>query len=77
MKIRLYDFFASVSLLPDRVFCDCGDRLYEISNGLLDRLWICESCHNVYQLELRKIPLNKLSKDYIKQSIDELKEQKR
>jgi hypothetical protein len=48
-------------------YCKCGNKLYEVSNGLLGKAWFCKKCENVYLLELRKVPEKKITKKYLEQ----------
>ena len=72
MKLHLFNFFSSINLSPD-VYCPkCSNKLHRISDGLLGTAWICEKCHNVYQLHLMKVPDRELSDDYMKYALGEI-----
>lgn len=76
MKIGLHNFYAPIRLKKGQgIYCKCGNYLYEVSDGLFDKKWICEKCHKIYQLELREISKKKISKEYMDQSIKQLNEQ--
>ena len=69
MKISLKDIIAIPELRRNVYSSCCGDELFSISDGLFDNAWICETCHNIFQLQLVKIPKKKLTKEFMKQAI--------
>ena len=57
-------------------FCKCGNTLRTVSNGLLSNVMFCSKCENIYQLQLRKIPKKKISKEFIEQCRKEIENEK-
>jgi len=53
-------------------YCKCGERLQEVSNGLLSTAMFCEECHSVYALKLVKVHGSGVSKQFIQQALDEV-----
>jgi len=49
----------------------CGIELKEVSNGLFSSAYFCRKCKNVYIPEMRKVPKNKLHKEFMKQCLEE------
>jgi hypothetical protein len=49
-------------------YCQCGETLKEVSDGLLGIAFYCPKCENVYRLKLVKVSKNKISKEYLKQA---------
>lgn len=48
-------------------YCECGDNLQEVSNGLLSGAFYCRKCESVYTLKLIKIQKKYLNKRFIEQ----------
>ena len=48
-------------------YCECGAELIEVSNGFLSSAMFCPKCENVYQLKLVKMPIKKVSIEFINQ----------
>jgi len=65
MKFKNFELNARPFL--SNAYCECGERLKEVSSGWFSKVWFCKECDNVYQLELRKIPKKKISIDFLAQ----------
>lgn len=58
-------------------YCKCGNRLHEVSNGLLSAAMFCPKCENVYLLKLVKLPDKKVTKEFLEQCRKKTKTDKR
>lgn len=57
-------------------FCECGDRLRQVSNGWLSAALYCTKCENVYMIKKVKLPKKKVTKEFLKQCREETKPNK-
>jgi len=71
MKFKGFSIFSEI-YIPD-AYCECGTNLKMVSNGWISRVMFCPKCESVYELKLIKIPKNKVTKKFIKQSRMEIK----
>ena len=58
-------------------YCECGETLREVSNGLLSGAFYCIKCENVYTLKLIKIQKKYLNKKFIDQCREETNRKER
>jgi len=70
----IYDGFKihSTEYIHD-AYCECGNSLTEVSNGLLSAALYCPKCENVYLLKKVKLPRNKVTKEFLKECRFEIK----
>lgn len=54
--------------------CKCGTDLKEVSNGFISTAMFCPKCENVYLLKLIKQPTEKISKRFLEQCREEIKQ---
>jgi len=71
----LFDKF-SISATPfiHDALCKCGNRLKQVSNGLLSAAFYCPKCENVYRLKLVKAQAKDVTEEYLKQCRKEIKD---
>lgn len=48
-------------------YCNCGQELKTVSNGLLASALFCPKCEAVYQLKLIRVPKKQISDEYLEQ----------
>ena len=66
-----FKLYATIHLLD--AFCECGERLIEVSNGWFSKAGYCPKCENVYVLKLVKVPKRKVSREFLEQCRAEVK----
>jgi hypothetical protein len=71
MKFKNFTIFA-IPHITD-AYCQDGERLKEVSDGIFSNAYYCPKCESVYTLKLVKVPKNKVSEEYLKQAREETK----
>lgn len=73
----IYDGFkiAATPFIHD-AYCKCGNRLVEVSNGLLSTAMYCPKCQSVYTLRLIKLAAKKVSEEFLQQCREKTKKSK-
>jgi hypothetical protein len=56
-------------------YCECGDKLEQVSNGWFSVAMYCLKCESVYTLQLRKVPKKKVTKKFLEQCREECAEE--
>ena len=54
-------------------YCECGEKLHEVSNGWISRAFFCAKCENVYLIKKVKVPKKKITKEFLQQCKFEIK----
>lgn len=50
--------------------CKCGNFMEEMDNGFLSAIYYCEKCKAAYEPKMVKIPIKRLSKEFVKKYIE-------
>lgn len=65
MKFDGFDVHASPFLTD--AYCECGEKLNEVSNGWISAALYCKKCENVYVITKRKLQKNKITREFLQQ----------
>jgi len=65
MKFDGFEIHASPFLAD--AFCECGNRLSEVSNGCISSALYCVKCESVYVITKRRLPKNKITREFLQQ----------
>ena len=54
--------------------CSCGHSLASVRNGVNSLCFFCVACKSVYVIKLVKVPKRRITKEFIRAKVKELKE---
>ena len=72
--MKFDNFSIRADPIIQNAYCKCGKELQEVSNGLFSSAFYCVKCESVYMLKMIKVNKKKLSKEYIDQCRNEIKQ---
>lgn len=67
---------AATPFIHDATCKNCHASLIEVRNGFLSKAMYCPDCENVYVLKLVKVPISKVTDEFLEQCRKEVKRDK-
>lgn len=61
---------AAIPIITDS-YCECGNDLKQVSNGLIGAALYCMKCERVYVIKRIQVPKKGVTKEFIKQCREE------